>query len=175
MSTNIKSAAVINVIKNNKIKFVIIKAIVFLLVFIVCLSCNRRPALERPKDMPKLLTCYVTVTFGEKPIEGVIVSLVPVESPESKWRPSGITNKKGVATPSSSYGFKGVPEGKYFVSFTKVVDNPDYDEENPASLPNRSLIPLKYGIGKSKEIIEIKAGKKNEFSYTLESGEEYVR
>jgi hypothetical protein len=122
--------------------------------------------------MPELCPCSITVTFGGQPIEGVTVSLVPEN--RSEWKPSGATNKRGTALPSTSYGFQGVPEGKYTVAFTKLVTNPDYNENDRKSPYAQSLIPLKYGLEESKEKIEIKAGEKNKFSYDYEAGEEWT-
>ncbi|MDR1964214.1 MAG: hypothetical protein LBQ50_10580 [Planctomycetaceae bacterium] len=149
------------------------KIIVLLLITVSCISCNYRPKLERPEGMPELHPCSVTVTFGGSAMQAVIVSLIPVES-NSEWKPTGTTDKNGTAMPSASYGFKGVPEGKYFVAFTRTVDNPNYDENDPQSPPARSLIPWKYSIGKSTETLEIKAGEKNKFSLALDAGEELV-
>lgn len=152
------------------------KIIVFLLLTatISGISCSYRPQLERPKGMPELLPCSISVTFGGNVIEGVMVSLIPIES-NSDWKPSGTTDKNGTAILSTSYGFKGVPAGKYTVAFVRVVENPNYNENDSKSMPNRSLIPLKYGLKKSTEQVEVKTGEKNVFSFALDAGEEFVR
>ncbi|MDR1960491.1 MAG: hypothetical protein LBQ54_15885 [Planctomycetaceae bacterium] len=137
-----------------------------------CVSCSRRPKLERPDGLPKLHPCSVTVTFGGHAMEGILVTLIPEDG--SKWQPNATTDNEGTATPNASFGFKGAPAGKYTVAFTYVTDNPDYDERNPKSRRFLSLIPLKYGRDQSTEKLEIKAGEKNRFSYELEAGEEFV-
>jgi hypothetical protein len=145
-----------------------------LIIFVTfSISCNNRPKLERPEGMPELHPCSVTVTFGGQAIEGVVVSLTPEDG--SKWGASGSTNKNGTAALSTSYGFKGVPEGKYTIAFVRIIQNPDFDDNDPKSMPFRSLIPAKYGKGKSKETVEIKAGEKNKFTFELDAGEEFVR
>ncbi|MDR0611002.1 MAG: hypothetical protein LBG58_12890 [Planctomycetaceae bacterium] len=153
------------------------KKIIVLLLFVVTLlgvSCSYRPKLERPEGMPELHPCSITVTFGGEVMEAVMVYLIPFES-DTPWKPSGSTNKNGKVIPSTSYGFKGVPAGKYTVAFTRTVDNLDYNEMDPQSPRTRSLVPWKYSIGKSTETIEIKAGEKNVFSFALDAGEELVR
>jgi hypothetical protein len=150
------------------------KIIVLLFLVLFITACSNRPKLERPEGMPELHPCSVTVTFGGTVMEGVTISLTPVEK-DSQWIASGATDKNGTAIPCSSYGFKGVPEGKYAVAFTRLVTNPNYNENNSKSPYAQSLIPLKYGIGKSNETVEIKAGEKNKFSFALDAGEESVR
>jgi 5-hydroxyisourate hydrolase-like protein (transthyretin family) len=141
---------------------------VFLTVF--CPACNNRPKLKRPEGMPELQSCSVTVTFGGNPKEGVLVTLMPEGG--SKWKPSGTTDSDGTAIPDASFGFKGAPTGKYTVTFTCITDNPNYDEKKTNSRRFLSLIPLKYGQGKSTETVEVKAGDKNNFSFALDAGEE---
>ncbi|MDR3197137.1 MAG: hypothetical protein LBU34_04640 [Planctomycetaceae bacterium] len=140
---------------------------------ILCTSCNNGNQLVRPDGMPELCPCSVTVTFGGKTIEGVIVLVTPEDA--SKWGASGSTDKNGTAVLSTSYGFKGVPAGKYVIAFTRIIQNPNFNENDPKSMPFHSLIPAKYGQGKSTEKVEIKAGEKNVFSFALDAGEEFVQ
>jgi hypothetical protein len=147
------------------------RIIILLLLTIPCISCNSHVQLERPEGMPDLHPCSITVTFGGNVVEGVKVSLTPVES-HSMWQPSGMTDKNGTAKPSTSYGFNGVPAGMYNVTFSKIIHTAD--DSDPSIPENKSLIPLKYRSDKFAEKVEIKPGEKNEFSYTLDAGEEFV-
>jgi hypothetical protein len=122
--------------------------------------------------MPALHPCSVEVTFGGQIIEGVVASLTPEDG--SKWGASGSTDKTGTAVMSTSYGFKGVPIGKYTVAFVRIIQNPDFNDNDPKSMPFCSLIPAKYGEGKSKETLEITVGK-NSFTFVLDAGEEFVK
>ncbi|MDR2438473.1 MAG: hypothetical protein LBE12_03745 [Planctomycetaceae bacterium] len=149
------------------------KIFVLVLLTIICASCNTKPKLERPNDLPELHPCSITVTFGGKILEGVLVTLIPEDG--SKWKPNATTDSNGTSKPNASFGFTGVPQGKYTVAFTLITDNPDYDDSKTHSRRFRSLIPLKYQPGKSTEKVEIKAGEKNVFSFALDAGEELVR
>ena len=134
------------------------------LLFIVITGCSR---LERPEGLPELYPCSITATFGGQAIEGVNIQLTP-EQPGSKWQAGGKTDSKGVAVLTTAVGFHGVPEGKYFVSFTKTEQR---GGNTVAEMTPKSLIPLKYSPGKSTEIIEVKP-EKNVFSFSLDAGEE---
>jgi hypothetical protein len=123
--------------------------------------------------MPELLPCSVSVTFGGKIVKGVTILLVPTEG-DKTWSPSGTTDANGIAIPETSYGFKGVPAGKYRVSFTCFETDPNYDENNPKSPWAKSFIPLKYSKSKSKETLEVVANGKNEFTFALDAGEENI-
>jgi hypothetical protein len=128
-------------------------------------GCRRLP--DRPEDLPELHPCTITVTFGEKAIEGVSVSLTSAE-PGYKWKAGGTTDDKGVVRIKTAFAFPGAPAGKFNVSFSKMEERvgDTLEEMSP-----RSLIPLKYGPGKSEETVEVQPGKNN-FSFTLDGGEE---
>jgi hypothetical protein len=133
---------------------------------LMCMSCGKNLP-PRPEGMPKLYPCTVTATFGGVPIAGVCVVLFP-QTENEKWKPTGITNAEGYAKLSTSYGYPGAPAGTYTVTFSLICEP---DEDAPQGTPVISLIPLKYSKDQSKETVEIKPGK-NEFSFTLDGGEE---
>jgi hypothetical protein len=150
------------------------KKIIVLLLLSVTLtniSCSYQRKLERPEGLPELYPCSISVTFGGNAIEGVKVSLTPVDG-DMKWKPSGLTDKNGTAKLDTSYGFEGVPVGLYTISFSKIIHTAD--DSDPSIPENKSLIPLKYKQGNFSEKIEIKAEEKNEFSFVLDAGEEFV-
>ncbi|MDR3110330.1 MAG: hypothetical protein LBU65_11710 [Planctomycetaceae bacterium] len=149
------------------------KIIVLLFLAVFCTACNSRPKLERPEGMPELVPCSITVTFDGKSIQGVTILLVPLEG-DTQWSPSGTTDTNGRAYPDTSYGFKGVPVGKYKVSFTCFETDPNYNENDPKSPWAKSSIPLKYSKSKSKEVLEVRPNEKNNFVFNLDAGEESI-
>jgi hypothetical protein len=128
-------------------------------------GCKKLP--PPPEGLPKLYPCIITVTFGGEAIEGVRVSLTSAES-NYKWKSGGSTDKNGVAEIRTSFAYPGAPRGKFILAFDKIEDclGNTLEEMTPIS-----LIPLKYGLNKSAEIVEIKEGK-NEFTFTLDGGKE---
>ncbi|MDR2705886.1 MAG: hypothetical protein LBC02_08935 [Planctomycetaceae bacterium] len=140
-----------------------------LLILSICFvvdSCRRLP--PSPEGLPKLYPCKVSVTFGGEKIEGVTVSLVS-KDPNFKWKSGGKTDKNGVAELRTSFAYPGAPEGIFTIAFFKIKDPPGGNTLE--AMTPISLIPLKYSADQSKETVEIKSGK-NEFSFTLEGGEE---
>jgi hypothetical protein len=141
-------------------------SLLILLICFVVQGCRRLP--PPPEGLPQLYPCKISVTFGGEKIEGVTVSLVS-KDPNFKWRSGGKTDKNGVAELRTSFAYLGVPEGIFTVAFSKTKDGPGGNTLEEMALI--SLIPLKYSAEQSKETVEIKSGK-NEFSFTLEGGEE---
>ncbi|MDO4587444.1 MAG: hypothetical protein Q4C95_09120 [Planctomycetia bacterium] len=73
---------------------------------------------SRPADLPPLVPCVVSVIQDAKPLEGAIVNFVGADGSNSKYQATGVTNSEGKAT-LSTYGYEGVPEGKYKVCIWK--------------------------------------------------------
>lgn len=145
------------------------RSIVVLLFFcIVLIGCRRLP--PPPDGLPQLYPCKVSVTFGGEAVEGVNVSLVSA-SPDVKWKSGAKTDQNGVAELRTSFAYPGVPEGEFVIAFDKVEDSQVENARTVEEMTPISKIPLKYGREKSKESIMIKP-EKNEFSFSLESGEE---
>jgi hypothetical protein len=139
---------------------------VALFIFFVAEGCRRLP--PPPEGLPQLYPCKITVTFGGEIVEDVTVSLISSD-PTFKWKSGGKTDKNGVAELRTSFAYPGVPEGTFTVAFAKTKNGPGGDtieEMTPIS-----IIPLKYSASQSKQTVEIKRGK-NEFSFTLDKGEE---
>ncbi|MDR1959583.1 MAG: hypothetical protein LBQ54_11185 [Planctomycetaceae bacterium] len=143
--------------------------IILLILVLTGLNGCHKPLPERPQGMPALYPCTVSVTFGGRPISGVQVVLVPEEK-DSRWRPTGLTDSRGIAVLSSSYGYAGAPEGKYTATFSLIREPEEGASRGASSL---SLIPLKYSPGKSQEKIEIVSKGKNDITLSLDGGEEY--
>jgi hypothetical protein len=100
--------------------------ILFVFILFSALGCSRS---SKPDDFPKLYPCKITITQDNTPLAEAIVSLVPPDQSNWKWRSSGKTNAKGVAT-IMTYGFVGSPAGSYKVTVVKTVD------EDPVYITN---------------------------------------
>ena len=138
-----------------------------------CIGCQKLP--PKPENLPELHPCRISVTFGGETIEGVGIGLKSVD-PNTKWRASGRTDKKGVAVMNTSAVYPGTPVGQYVVSFSKVEDKDGATDPTMsiAEMGGESAIPLKYTEGQSTETVEVKPGR-NSFSFELDGGAEPVQ
>ena len=75
---------------------------------------------SRPKDMPPLFPCTVSVIQSGKPFEGAFVEFHA--KGEQKYRPATYTDADGNAV-MQTYGFPGVPAGKYTITVRKNIDD----------------------------------------------------
>ena len=78
---------------------------------------------SRPKDLPPLFPCVVTITQDGQPLGGATVSFDPVDTGNAKYQASSITDDTGKAV-ATTYGFEGVPAGKYKVCVRKTLVEP---------------------------------------------------
>jgi hypothetical protein len=101
-------------------------------------GCSRND--DRPTDLPSLFPCTITVTQDGVPLAGATVSLV--SSTEAKYRSSSITDEKGNAS-MITYGFPGVPEGKYKVTVRKEIMDDMVYGENQSTGEKNALIRYK--------------------------------
>ena len=90
---------------------------ILLLLLLLLFGCTES---NRPGDMPKLFPCTVSVIQGGGPLEGAIVTFH--SDSEQKYRPVAYTGADGNAV-MQTYGFPGVPIGKYKITVRKVVDD----------------------------------------------------
>lgn len=91
---------------------------IILLIFITSIvGCGDK---SRPSDLPPLYSCTVTVTQDSKPLEEVMVMFEPIDSADVKYSAAAITSADGNAL-MKTYGFQGVPVGKYKVVVTKII------------------------------------------------------
>jgi hypothetical protein len=93
--------------------------ILFCVLFFVS-GCNNDSS--RPSDLPPLFSCTITVLQDEKPLDGAMVFLVPIDASGSKYQASSITDEQGIAA-ISTYGFAGVPAGQYKVTIMKTIED----------------------------------------------------
>jgi len=77
---------------------------------------------SRPGDLPPLYPFVVTITQEGNPLQGASVMLIPMEGTQAKYQASANTDSNGKAT-LVTYGFDGVPVGKYKVCIRKVVSD----------------------------------------------------
>jgi hypothetical protein len=97
--------------------FLLVLVLVVVLLFII--GCGDS---SRPKDLPKLFPCTVIVTQDGKPLDEAVVKLITQEDNATKYKPVAITGKDGKVI-VSTYGFPGVPVGKYKVVIIKNIDD----------------------------------------------------
>ncbi|MDR2643849.1 MAG: hypothetical protein LBC74_13785 [Planctomycetaceae bacterium] len=142
---------------------------VVLFLLAVQLVCGCREVPPRPEGLPRVYSCNISVKFGGKPISGVRVMFIP-DNPESKWKPTGMTDTEGNVVLYSSFGYEGAPAGEYTATFS-LIEEPE--DSAPRGTPAKSLIPLKYSPDQSQEKVEVVAGKNN-FDFDLDAGEELV-
>jgi hypothetical protein len=77
---------------------------------------------SRPKDLPQLHPCTLTFTQDGKPLDGAVIALVPTGETVGKYQASTVTNAAGKAA-FSTYGFSGVPAGRYKVTVKKNIES----------------------------------------------------
>ena len=119
---------------------------------------------SRPKDLPPLFPCVVSVTQGGKSLEGAYVELV---SPDVQtYRPSATTGVDGDAV-ISTYGYPGAPEGKYKIIARKSIEDDivhgtdEYGEKAVVSSNRYNVIQDTYGdVKKTPHEIEVTKDKK---------------
>jgi len=75
---------------------------------------------SRPSDLPRLFPCAITITQEGNPLNGATVSLEPIDEANAKYRASSVTDDSGKAV-VTTYGFDGVPAGRYKVCVWKTV------------------------------------------------------
>ncbi len=113
--------------------------IIIILAFVTafCLSgCNRGP--QKPKGMPDLYPCKITITQGGKPLEGAAVVLTPKSGLSNGWNTEGATDADGIAEIKTHVDFKGAPEGEFIVRVSKT-------ELSPSSVPDKAPTdPVEY-------------------------------
>ena len=138
--------------------------IVFCLSFLYIAGCQRLP--ERPEGMPELVPCTVVVTFGGEKMEDVGILLQPKNTKENNWPAGGQTDAEGKVSLKTAAYYQGVVPGEYTISFQKHA--PEEMRPDGMALPTKSLIPLKYSTGKSKETITVSKSQ-SEYIFTLDA------
>ena len=136
--------------------------IIIALILIAAMSitgCGKNNS--RPSDLPQLFPCVLTITQEGNPLDGAYVTLIPMEESNAKYQASSVTNKSGEAT-IVTYGFDGVPAGKYKVCVRKVVGEEDREYQlvepkysDPLNTPHeieiigKKMPPASFDVGKT--------------------------
>jgi 5-hydroxyisourate hydrolase-like protein (transthyretin family) len=118
-------------------------SLIFILFFFGC-----QP---RPKGMPEVVPCAITVLKNGKPLEGIDVALHKLEG-NGSLSMMAFTNSQGVAkihTHLTTYKKSGAPVGNYKITIDKPVKYPE--EENH---PEYSLKQLEAYLAKREAEIE---------------------
>ena len=76
-----------------------------------------------PPDLPKLYPTKVVVIQDGKPLEGANVVLLP-KDPDNRWGAAGQTDSSGVVEFYTEGRYRGVPEGEYQLTVSKVYTEP---------------------------------------------------
>ncbi|MDR1480015.1 MAG: carboxypeptidase-like regulatory domain-containing protein [Planctomycetaceae bacterium] len=95
------------------------KYFLFVSVLLFVIGCGDSP---RPKDLPPLFLCTITVTQDGKPLSDAVVKLVTQENNTAKYTPVAMTGSDGKVI-VSTYGFSGAPAGKYKVVVSKNIED----------------------------------------------------
>ena len=96
------------------------KRIIIPLMFVVFTIAGCAKNDGRPKDLPPLFPCEITITQEGNPLPGATIAFESFGETKVTYLPSGITNESGKAV-LSTYGFNGVPAGTYKVTVRKTV------------------------------------------------------
>ncbi|MDR3199698.1 MAG: hypothetical protein LBU34_17670 [Planctomycetaceae bacterium] len=142
----------------------IINIILFIFTIIIT-GCGTN---SRPADLPTLYSCTITVTQDGKPLEQAAVTFEPVDPAGVKYRAAAFTDVNGLVT-MKTYGFSGVPTGKYKVVITKNVDddftyklNESTGKDEPVSYKTYRTVEPKFSSAETTPLeIEISGKEKN--------------
>jgi hypothetical protein len=87
---------------------------------------------SRPADMPKLVSCTVTILSEGQPLSNVDVDFHSAD-PDFKWQAGATTDVNGVAKMVTYSRYFGAVEGEYAVTVTKLKRE-TFDPEHPPKL-----------------------------------------
>ncbi|GHT26359.1 hypothetical protein FACS18942_03670 [Planctomycetales bacterium] len=96
----------------------------FLLLVVLCslfIAVSGCQSALKPSDLPKLYPCTLTITQKGQMLAGAVVELIAQDTDKAKYVPLQRTGEKGVVV-MTTYGFDGVPAGKYKVVITKNIE-----------------------------------------------------
>ncbi|MDR1480963.1 MAG: hypothetical protein LBJ00_18725 [Planctomycetaceae bacterium] len=142
----------------------------FTILIVVVLFVTGCGSSSRPKDLPPLHSCVITVMQDGKPLADARVTLVPEAG---HWNATGSSDTAGVAEMFTSGSYQGVPEGKYRVCVMKIetlAGKPSEDDSKPGE-PDRNFnlvdpqysdtleSPLYIGVVKGTKEYKIDVGK----------------
>ena len=94
-----------------------------ILVLCAVLSLSIGCSEKLPPDLPKLYPTSLIVIQDGKPLEGATVQLLPRDT-NSRWAAAGRTDASGKVEFFTEGRYRGVPEGDYQVTVSKVFTEP---------------------------------------------------
>ena len=137
--------------------------IILSMTFAAIAGCQRLP--ERPDGMPELTRCTIHATFGGERLQGVGVSLQPIDAQVSNWPAGGRTDAEGKAVMKTAAHYNGAVPGEYFVIFQKYAEPELRGDGMP--LPAKPLIPIKHSKASTAETIVV-TKEQTEYAFELE-------
>ena len=148
----------------------------FALVAVVLLAIGCTPS-DRPKDLPELVPCRLTLMMDGKPLDNALLLFYRTDKAEmeKEWVSSAVTDANGMGQPKVIGKFPGLVAGAYKVTVRKVWMEPrnDLPPDIQDSLPDAlevDLVDKKYADKNTTplEIVVVK-GEKNNFALTLDA------
>jgi hypothetical protein len=145
---------------------------VLLLLILILTGCTNA---DKPKDLPKLYPCTITVTQEQQPLAEASVFITPAEW--NKWNAGGTTDSSGKAVLYTHGKYNGVPAGTYKVTVNKYEIGPEkpngeailartgnFPEPDSFSLvdlqyTNENKTPLEITISKEERTFSLDLGK----------------
>jgi hypothetical protein len=129
---------------------------------IVTLTLNGCGDASRPKDLPLLVPCTLTITQDGKPLAEATVILEPADEATGQgYMGAGTTNAGGVSKITTS-GFPGVRAGKFKVTVIKG--------ESPSSEEMWSFVEAQYTSGATTPHVLEVTGKEKHVMQTFDVG-----
>jgi hypothetical protein len=145
------------------------KSILLLLFCVTLVGCGDS---SRPSDLPPLNPCKITITQNGVKLSKADVEVVSKDSSVKYRSSSGVTNNNGV-TELLTYGFLGVPIGKYKVLIRKTVLEGAVEQTDKIGAKqvtggiDYNLVNVKYQDENTTDLeLEIKKGQ-NEFTFDV--------
>ncbi|MDR2754245.1 MAG: hypothetical protein LBC20_00930 [Planctomycetaceae bacterium] len=142
--------------------------LLFFVVTVMSSGCTNNNS--RPADMPKLVSCVVTVLSEGQPLADVDVAFHSAD-PTFKWGSNATTDHNGKAVMVTYGQFFGAVEGEYSVTVTKL-ERETFDKDRPpkqikvftltdAQYTDPKKTPLKINVsGKTAQTFDVgKTGK----------------
>jgi hypothetical protein len=102
---------------------------ILLIVALIVTGCSSG---NKPSDLPPLYPCSVTIRQDNLPLAEATVEFIPVAATEAKYRAASITGSDGNVS-MTTYGFPGVPAGKYKVVISKNIQDDLVYSNNPST------------------------------------------
>ena len=148
----------------------------FTLLAVVLFAIGCTPS-DRPKDLPELVPCRLTLIQDGQPLDNALLLFYRTDKAETEkeWISSAVTDNNGAGQPKVIGKFPGLVAGSYKVAVRKVWMEPrdDLPPNIQDSLPQAlevDLVAKKYAEKQTTplEIVVVK-GEKNNFTLTLDA------